>query len=100
MAGADFVKSTPSATFRLREAGELVAEEEAVSSRFNKALSQFRQPRTGRRRPLSGARTSVDPRQSIFIEKTKYRIDSPGELAGITKKGQQALRNKYARRVV
>ena len=74
-----FVLTTPAASVRvIKESGEPLSLEERF--RVGGFLGQkFRQAKT---------------KLGSFVEKSTFRIDQPGELFGITKRGQQAKRNK------
>lgn len=81
--GATYVERMPAATFKLKPVG-VPGVKLLGAPRFD--LSKFRFPiRKGRVQP-----------GLTFVEKTKYRIDLPGEYKGITLKGLAALRQKRA----
>lgn len=73
--GATAIDNTAAASFRLKSANV-------------KIRPAFSYPEISpKRQPLF---SKFYKRGNVFIEKTKHRIDSPGELMGITLKGQQA----------
>jgi hypothetical protein len=69
--GAKITETTPRASFRLTES---VGTPSVMKVNYNFAPERFRQP-ISRGMQSSG---------KIFIEKSKYRINTPGELKGIT----------------
>lgn len=83
--GAEFVEQTPSATFKIVPSKEPV--QKASGMRKISILDQFYQKEEG-----------------LYIEKSKYRINQPGEVAGISRLGQMARKGnqfvKEARRVL
>ena len=80
--GYDVVDNTPTASFRLRS-----------TNKTTKARDD------SMRRGLNRLRLSKRDK-NVFVEKNRYRIDTPGELKGITVKGYLASRKAAQRRKV
>jgi flagellar biosynthesis GTPase FlhF len=72
--GSEVTDNTPAATFQLRKTKKKTDKTDAFSK---KGLFKFNKKRNNK-----------------YIEKDKYRIDSPGEIRGITVKGYLAARRK------
>jgi len=79
-AGALYTDRTTSATFQTRRKGTTTLRD--VTSRKLTAKFRYKAPKS----KITG--------HPIWIEKNKYRIDTPGEFAGITIKGMLARRGK------
>lgn len=99
-AGARFTVGSAAATFEIRPSGRISKEEEEIipRSNYNSLLSQFRVPgrdigKSKKENPYSNLKSST----KRFVEQTRYRIDTPGELTGITAKGIRASRIKRLR---
>lgn len=86
--GFKFVDTTPSATFELRPTDELVSDDPVASSEIGRALSQLRAP--GRK----GVQGSASSGLSRYVEKSRFRIDTPGEKERITFEGLRTLRGR------
>lgn len=82
--GADIVDNSAAASFRIEKSDQPI--DSGIDDVFFALEDKFRSPATKSRLP---------PKQ--FIEKRGFRIDSPGELAGITAKGLIARRKKAMR---
>lgn len=81
--GTKLVSGTSLATFRIREAGGFVSRRDTgLSAPVRRQFEQFRAPK--RRSLLRGDQT--------FIERRQFRINTPGELKEITRKGIRASR--------
>lgn len=84
--GAGVIATTPLASFKIAETGNYLSEEdEGLNKRTRKLFKQFRKPKRS-----SKLRTN----DYTFVEKRKYRIDTPGELSGITYKGISTRRRR------
>ena len=81
--GAGIVDNSSAASFRIRKSKEPT---EMFDDGFFFLGNKFRSPKT---------KSKLPPKQ--FIEKTDFRIDSAGEIAGITAKGLIARRKKTIR---
>lgn len=82
--GARRVLETPRASFKIVRAGvAIVPSRDLMPGIFESRRRMFRKPK---KKSVLGA--------DVFVEKTKFRIDEPGELHGITFKGLAAIRRK------
>lgn len=75
-AGAEFVDNRPAASFKIRDSGKKTKVRDDLF--FNKAF-KFRRGKRDK---------------DLFVELEAYRIDSPGEVKGITAKGIEARKKK------
>ena len=82
--GADIVDNSAAASFRIKKSKQPIASN--IDDPFFILGHKFRSP---------ARKSKLPPKQ--FIEKTGFRIDSPGELKGITAKGLIASRRKAAK---
>ena len=82
--GADYADKTSAATFKLARSG------------FTKMKDTGSRRLSYKFRPKS--RKSLIGPSPVFIEKNKYRIDTPGERQGITAKGLLAIRRKRGKK--
>jgi len=82
--GARLVDSTPAVTFKIRPNKKAKTVVNTKDKYFRDKEYKFRNYslKTGKRY------------EDTWFEKNKYRIDSPGERKGITKKGQRARKSK------
>ena len=83
--GADIVDNSAAASFRIKKSKQPIASN--IDDPFFILGHKFRSP---------ARKSKLPPKQ--FIEKTGFRIDSPGELKGITAKGLIASRRKAAQK--
>ncbi len=86
--GGDLIDGSASAQFKLREAKGKPVKPEFTSSPFSFRAAKFRNP-------IRKGKKIADP--NTFIEKTAFRIDSPGELKQITAEGLLAIRRKKSK---
>ena len=75
--GSKYVQGSAAATFKLEKTGKLVRKKKGLY-----VLS-----------PMFRTKTTSKG-ETLFIEKTKYRINTPGELSQITLKGQQTIKTR------
>ena len=78
--GARAVEGSSAATFSIRSAGKRVRSKSKGTNYFLKAQGRFRSKKGGGK--------------NTFVEKSKYRINTAGELTGITAKGWAAKRKR------
>lgn len=84
--GVEKISKTALASFKISKTGELIREEdEGLNKRTRRLFKQFRKPKKS-----SKLRTN----DFTFVEKRKFRIDTPGELQDITYKGIKASRRR------
>lgn len=79
--GANIVDNSAAASFRIRKSKRPI--DSGIDDNFFNLERKFRSPKT---------KSKLPPKQ--FIEKRTFRIDTAGELAGITAKGLIAKRKK------
>jgi len=71
--GANYVENTPAATFKIQRSFDRPRPSRNTALDKFKLKTQFR--------------TKKDKSDTLFIEKRKFRINTPGEIQGISKKG-------------
>ncbi|MCH8329632.1 MAG: hypothetical protein IIB81_04540, partial [Nanoarchaeota archaeon] len=79
--GANIVDNSSAASFRIKKSIQPMGF--GIDDPFFNLERKFRSPKT---------KSKLPPKQ--FIEKRRFRIDTPGELKGITAKGLIAKRKK------
>lgn len=79
--GADIVDNSAAASFRIKSSNQPI--DSIIDDPFFFKGNKFRSPKT---------KSKLPPKQ--FVEKRRFRIDTGGELAGITAKGLIAKRRK------
>ena len=82
---ADVAENTPARSIKIEETKEQVVEDNTWAPTWNKLEDQFR-------KPIRKGQKKVD--SPIYIEKSKYNINTPGEIKGITVKGWMAQQAK------
>lgn len=86
--GVRKISTSALATFQLKPSGELInREDEGLAPSTRRLFEQFRSPKRS---------TRIATNDFTFIEPRRLRIDTPGELKEITRKGIQANRRRVS----